>query len=101
MNVDRVAIRFLRWLLLAVCLAPALLQAQQASPTQTQDVLIKNAVVMTVTHGNIKNGSIYVKDGKIAAVGENRIGAGRGNGGRCGREICDAGDHRFAFAHCA
>ena len=71
MNVDRVAIRFLRWLLLAVCLAPALLQAQQASPTQTQDVLIKNAVVMTVTHGNIKNGSILVKDGKIAAVGEN------------------------------
>ena len=71
MNVDRVAIRFLRWLLLAVCLAPALLLAQQASPTQTQDVLIKNAVVMTVTHGNIKNGSILVKDGKIAAVGEN------------------------------
>ena len=25
---------------------------------------------MTVTHGNIKNGSVYVKDGKIAAVGE-------------------------------
>jgi len=71
MKVDRVAIRFLRGLVLAVCLAPALLLAQQASPTQTQDVLIKNAVVMTVTHGNIKNGSILVKDGKIAAVGEN------------------------------
>jgi len=35
------------------------------------DVLIKNATVMTVTHGNIKNGSVYLKDGKIAAVGEN------------------------------
>src|SRR5271157_6433127 len=35
------------------------------------DVVIKNATVMTVTHGNIKNGSVYVKDGKIAAVGEN------------------------------
>jgi imidazolonepropionase-like amidohydrolase len=35
------------------------------------DVVIRNAVVMTVTHGNIKNGSIYIKDGKIAAVGEN------------------------------
>ena len=72
MKVDRVAIRFLRWLVL-VCLllCGALLAQQQASPTQTQDVLIKNAVVMTVTHGNIKNGSIYVKDGKIAAVGEN------------------------------
>jgi len=42
----------------------------QASP-KSGDVLIRNAVVMTVTHGNIKNGSIYVKDGKIAAVGEN------------------------------
>jgi imidazolonepropionase-like amidohydrolase len=33
-------------------------------------VVIKNATVMTVTHGNITNGSIYIKDGKIAAVGE-------------------------------
>lgn len=40
------------------------------APAAHHDVLIKNAVVMTVTHGNIKNGSIYVKDGKIAAVGE-------------------------------
>ncbi len=36
------------------------------------DVLIKNAVVMTVTHGNIQNGSVYIKDGKIAAVGKDR-----------------------------
>jgi imidazolonepropionase-like amidohydrolase len=35
------------------------------------DVVIKNAIVMTVTHGNIKNGSIYIKDGKIVAAGEN------------------------------
>ncbi len=34
------------------------------------DILIKNATVMTVTHGNIKNGSVYIKDGKIAAIGE-------------------------------
>src|SRR6267378_5158780 len=43
----------------------------QTSPaTSHHDVVIKNAVVMTVTHGNIKNGSIYIKDGKIAAIGE-------------------------------
>jgi imidazolonepropionase-like amidohydrolase len=35
------------------------------------DVLIKNAIVMTVTHGNITNGSVYIKDGKISAVGGN------------------------------
>src|SRR5579862_3616197 len=34
------------------------------------DVVIKNAYLMTVTHGNIKNGSIYIKNGKIAAIGE-------------------------------
>ena len=39
-------------------------------PAARHDVVIKNAVVMTVTHGNIKNGSIYIKGGKIAAVGE-------------------------------
>jgi imidazolonepropionase-like amidohydrolase len=33
--------------------------------------VIKNAIVMTVTHGNIKNGSVYIKNGKISAVGEN------------------------------
>jgi len=41
----------------------------QSANTVHHDVLIKN-VVMTVTHGNITNGSIYIKDGKIAAVGE-------------------------------
>ena len=44
---------------------------QTSLPATHHDVVIKNAVVMTVTHGNIKNGSIYIKDGKIAAVGEN------------------------------
>lgn len=43
---------------------------QSAAPLARNEVLIKNAVVMTVTHGNIQNGSIYVKDGKIAAVGK-------------------------------
>ena len=39
-------------------------------PTAHEDVVIKNATVMTVTHGTIKNGSIYIKNGKIADVGE-------------------------------
>ena len=43
---------------------------QAAGSSKATDVVIKNAIVMTVTHGNIKNGSIYIKDGKIAAVGE-------------------------------
>jgi imidazolonepropionase-like amidohydrolase len=43
--------------------------AQDASPPVPSDLLIKNAVIMTASHGNIPNGSIYIKGGKIAAVG--------------------------------
>jgi imidazolonepropionase-like amidohydrolase len=42
--------------------------AQQSS--QPNEVVIKNAVVMTASHGTIQNGSVYIKDGKIAAVGK-------------------------------
>jgi imidazolonepropionase-like amidohydrolase len=34
------------------------------------EVLIKNATVMTASHGVIENGSILIRDGKIAAVGK-------------------------------
>jgi imidazolonepropionase-like amidohydrolase len=39
------------------------------APLCAQSIVIRNATIMTVTHGTIK-GSIVVKDGKIAAVGE-------------------------------
>jgi len=45
-------------------------QASGVAPTYNE-VVIKNAVVMTVTHGTIKNGRVYINDGKIAALGEN------------------------------
>ncbi len=32
--------------------------------------MIKGATVLTVTHGRIENGSIYIHNGKIAAVGK-------------------------------
>ena len=52
-----------------LCVATAIsLAVAQSAPHH--DVVIKNATVMTVTHGNITNGSVYIKDGKIAAVGE-------------------------------
>lgn len=37
----------------------------------TGDLLIKNATVMTASHGTIQNGSVLVHNGKIAAVGAN------------------------------
>jgi imidazolonepropionase-like amidohydrolase len=45
--------------------------AQQPIAETHNDVVIKNAVVMTVTHGNLKKGSVHIKDGKIIAIGEN------------------------------
>ncbi len=54
---NRSAIRVL--LLLAVLLSCLAFAQQQppAPPAPHNDVVIKNAIVMTVTHGNIKNGS--------------------------------------------
>jgi len=64
---SRSALRlFLLWFAMAAFAA-----AQQAPAAPHNDVLIKNAIVMTATHGNIQNGSVYVKDGKIVAVGQN------------------------------
>ena len=44
--------------------------AQDAPPSAHNEVFIKSAVIMTASHGNIANGSVYVKDGKIVAVGK-------------------------------
>ena len=55
------------WLTMALASAAAF---GQSEGTARHDIVIKNAIVMTVTHGNITNGSVYIKDGKIAAVGE-------------------------------
>ena len=35
------------------------------------EILIKNATIMTASHGTINNGSILIRDGKIAEVGAN------------------------------
>src|SRR6266446_4811754 len=42
-----------------------------ATPPAEADsvILIQNATILTVSHGTIKNGSILIKDGKIAEVG--------------------------------
>jgi imidazolonepropionase-like amidohydrolase len=58
---------------------PKSLPAENATPNKKpnpessafhNDVVIKGATVLTVTHGRIENGSIYIHNGKIAAVGK-------------------------------
>ncbi|HSA93489.1 MAG TPA: amidohydrolase family protein [Terriglobales bacterium] len=40
-------------------------------PTGKNELVIRSATLLTVTHGRIENGSVYVKDGKIVAFGAN------------------------------
>ncbi len=42
---------------------------RQLAPLCAQTIVIRNANIMTVTQGNVK-GSVVVKDGKIAEIGE-------------------------------
>ena len=52
-----------------VPLAPVALRGQDSNAPKNDTILIKNATLLTVTHGNIEHGSILIRDGKIAAVG--------------------------------
>lgn len=55
-------------LLASLSLATLLTQAAPQTPTA---LLIKNATVITITHGVIEHGSILIRDGRIAQVGTN------------------------------
>ena len=39
-------------------------------PSPQNDVVIRGGTILTVTHGKIENGSIYIHNGKIAAIGK-------------------------------
>ncbi len=55
-----------RLFFLTLCLALCAL----TTFAQDREILIKNATIMTATHGTIENGSILIRNGKIAAVGK-------------------------------
>lgn len=44
--------------------------AQAAPPDAPSFIVIQNATILTVSHGTIEHGSILIKDGKIAEVGQ-------------------------------
>jgi imidazolonepropionase-like amidohydrolase len=60
---------FARWAVLLLAGFSAMSSAAQLAIPPKGDVLIKNATLLTVTHGRVEHGSVYVKDGKIAAFG--------------------------------
>src|SRR5258708_21582523 len=57
--------------LLVIALVPVRARAANASAADAPAVLlIQNATILTVSHGTIERGSILIKDGKIAEVGQ-------------------------------
>jgi len=72
---DEAARRVPRLLWCAILLAGfASAAAQQpadysATHSGNNEFVIKNATLLTTTHGRIEHGSVYVKDGKIVAFG--------------------------------
>ncbi|MGB8540234.1 MAG: amidohydrolase [Candidatus Acidiferrales bacterium] len=62
-------VRMLLGVMLFVTLGPNCVRGQVSSTAADNPILIQNATILTITHGNIKHGSILIRDGKIAAVG--------------------------------
>jgi imidazolonepropionase-like amidohydrolase len=66
------------WRVLAACALAAIVPvavfvqnagAQNAGDGKRSVTLIKNATILTITHGTIEHGSILIRDGKIVAAG--------------------------------
>ena len=54
---------------LALCLG--LISANVFGQTKLQDILIRNATVMTAARGRLENTDVLIQNGKIARVGKN------------------------------
>jgi len=46
-------------------------QTRATAAAAPQDTLIRNATVLTVSHGTLQNTDVLIRDGKISAVGQN------------------------------
>jgi imidazolonepropionase-like amidohydrolase len=69
LNAHRLRTPFL-YILGALCLVYFPHSANAANPSEAPAVIvIRNATILTVSHGTIEHGSILIKDGKIAEVG--------------------------------
>src|SRR6266545_208431 len=66
MKYDRRTRKPRHYILLALAVAPAFAVAQAPTPSI---VAIRGGTVLTVTRGAIQNGTVILRDGKIAAVG--------------------------------
>lgn len=61
-----------RLLVLAIsCSALWITAPAQQSRVEPGDTLIRNATILTITHGSLENSDILIRGGKIAAIGKN------------------------------
>lgn len=60
---------------LFVALLPNVVTAQRASSSNAPETLIRNATVLTVTHGTLLNTDVLLRNGKIASIGKNLKGS--------------------------
>src|SRR5207245_1380879 len=67
-NAARTRLSFLSFLCLLYF--PFFANAATPPPDPPPVILIQNATILTVSHGTIEHGSILIKDGKIAEVGQ-------------------------------
>ena len=106
MNGSVKKVAFTAVLLIFAVMAPFFARAAADSGVATSYepapvILIQNATILTVSHGTIEHGSILIKDGKIAEVGDSVkvpkdaqvIDAGEG-GWQSGSELRDFADRR-------
>jgi imidazolonepropionase-like amidohydrolase len=56
---------------IVLLLTMVVFQGGASAQTTPRETLIQNATIMTASHGTIKNGSILIRNGKIAEVGPN------------------------------
>ena len=56
------------------CLSIMMIASVGVFAQEQGEILIKNATIMTASHGTIENGSILIRNGKIAAVGKDVTG---------------------------
>ncbi|HWR34890.1 MAG TPA: amidohydrolase [Clostridia bacterium] len=69
-SLSRAALAIAALLLSCAAFAQQPVVQQTAQPaTPTSEFVLRNATLLTSTHGRIERGSIHVKDGKIAAFG--------------------------------
>ncbi len=57
-------------LLCLACMLACTATAQQKPVPTQNDIVIRGGTLLTATHGRIENGSIYIHNGKIVAVGK-------------------------------